>query len=44
MDTMRDQTAEAVCICERSRSSGKNILHGVITKEAIEKFTLSSLG
>ncbi|MCB1841874.1 MAG: chloride channel protein, partial [Halioglobus sp.] len=44
MDTMRDQTAEAVCICERSRSSGKNILHGIITKEAIEKFTLSSLG
>lgn len=44
MDTMRDTTSEAVCIYERSRSSGKNILHGIITKEAIEKFTLSSLG
>ncbi len=44
MDTMRDSTSEAVCIYERSQSTGKNILYGVITREAIEKFTLSGLG
>ena len=43
MDTMRSSTAEAVCIVERSRNTGKQILHGVITRESIEKFSLSRL-
>lgn len=44
MDALKKQTAEAVCVYERSRNTGKQILHGVITRESIEKFTLSSLG
>ena len=43
MDTMRTQTTEAVCICERSPNTGKQILHGVLTREGIEKFTLGSV-
>jgi CIC family chloride channel protein len=43
LDTMRECTAEAVCVCERSRSSGKLILHGVVTRESIEKFSLARL-
>ena len=43
MDTMRSSTAEAVCIVERSRNTGKQILHGVVTRESIEKFSLSRL-
>jgi CIC family chloride channel protein len=43
MDTMRNQTAEAVCVYERSAATGNRILHGVITREDIEKFSLSRL-
>ena len=43
MDTLRASTAEAVCVYERSRSTGKSILHGVVTRESIEKFTLDRL-
>ena len=43
MDTLRTGTAEAVCVMERSRATGKNILHGVVTRESIEKFTLERL-
>ncbi|MEZ5574053.1 MAG: chloride channel protein [Halioglobus sp.] len=43
MDTMRKDTTEAVCIYERSRNSGKRILHGVLTLESIEKFSLGSM-
>lgn len=43
MDTLRSHTVEAVCVCERSRSSGKQILHGVVTREGIEKFSLARL-
>jgi hypothetical protein len=43
MDTMHGQTVEAACVYERSKSSGKRILHGVLTRESIEKFTLSRL-
>jgi len=28
---------------ERSRTTGKSILHGVVTRESIEKFTLERL-
>lgn len=43
MDTMRTQTTEAVCVYEPSPSSGKQILHGVLTLESIENFTLASV-
>lgn len=43
MDTIRTSTAEAVCVYERSRATGKRILHGVLTRESIEKFTLDRL-
>ena len=43
MDNIGKQTVEAVCVYERSRSSTQPILHGVITRESIEKFTLSRL-
>ena len=43
MDNISKQTVEAVCVYERSRSSSLPILHGVITRESIEKFTLSRL-
>ena len=43
MDNISKHTVEAVCVYERSRSSNQPILHGVITRESIEKFTLSRL-
>lgn len=43
MDTLRARTAEAVCVYERSRATGKQILHGVVTRESIEKFSLARL-
>lgn len=43
MDTINNSTVEAACIYEPSRSSSKPILHGVITREDIEKFTLARL-
>jgi hypothetical protein len=43
MDTIRRNTVEAVCVYERSRATGKRILHGVVTRESIEKFTLDRL-
>jgi len=43
VDTMRRETAEAICIYERSTNTGKRILHGVLTREDIEKFTLGAL-
>ena len=33
---MRTYTAEAVCIDERSPNTGKQILHGILTRETIE--------
>lgn len=43
MDTLRARTAEAVCVYERSKATGKQILHGVLTLESIEKFSLARL-
>jgi hypothetical protein len=43
MDTMTASTVEAVCIYERSPNTGKQILHGVVTRESIEKFSLASV-
>jgi H+/Cl- antiporter ClcA len=43
MDTMRNQTVEAVCVYERSSATGNQILHGVLTRENIESFSLSRL-
>jgi chloride channel protein, CIC family len=43
LDTMRANTVEAVCVVERSRASGKQILHGIVTRESIEKFSLARL-
>lgn len=43
LDTMRKETAEAVYVYARSANTGKRILHGVVTRENIEKFTLGNL-
>ena len=43
MDKIRASTVEAVCVYERSRATGKPILHGVVTRESIEKFSLERL-
>ncbi|NND69095.1 MAG: chloride channel protein [Halioglobus sp.] len=43
VDTMRTQTTEAVHVLERSASTGRTILHGVVTRESIERFTLASV-
>jgi hypothetical protein len=43
MDTLRAQTVEAAIVAERSKKTGKRILHGVLTRESIEKFTLARL-
>jgi CIC family chloride channel protein len=40
---MRNSTVEAVWVQERSANTGKRILHGVITRESIEKFSLARL-
>ncbi len=40
VDAMRTNTAESACVYDRSAQSGKRILHGVVTREGIEKFTL----
>ena len=33
MDIMRTNTAEAVCAYERSLNTGKQVLHGIFTRE-----------
>lgn len=43
MDTMHSQTTESVYVCERSPNTGKQILHGILTQENIEKFSLDSV-
>jgi hypothetical protein len=43
MDKIRSAVVEAVCVYERSRATGKPILHGVVTRESIEKFSLERL-
>ncbi|MCB1732958.1 MAG: chloride channel protein, partial [Halieaceae bacterium] len=43
MDKIRSSVVEAVCVYERSRATGKPILHGVVTRESIEKFSLERL-
>ena len=43
MDAMRSGTAESVCVYERSANTGNRILHGVVTRESIEKFSLARL-
>ncbi|WP_240725177.1 chloride channel protein [Mangrovimicrobium sediminis] len=43
MDSITRRTTEAACIYERSRSAKQPVLHGVVTREAIEKFTLGRL-
>ncbi len=43
LDNIGRNTAEVACVYERSRSSGNQILQGVVTRESIEKFTLGRL-
>ena len=43
MDNIARDTAEVACIYQRSSSTGKQILQGVVTRERIEKFTLGRL-
>ena len=42
LDSMRSNTAEAACIYGRN-ASGKRVLEGIVTRETIEKFSLSGL-
>jgi len=42
LDSMRSKTAEAACIYGRN-ASGKRVLEGIVTRETIEKFSLSGL-
>ncbi|KAA1192066.1 chloride channel protein [Pseudohalioglobus sediminis] len=42
-DSISKQTVEAACVFGRSRTASKPILHGVVTRESIEKFTLARL-
>lgn len=42
MDTLRAQTAEAVCVYGRD-AGGRPVLQGIVTRESIEQFTLSRL-
>jgi CIC family chloride channel protein len=43
IDTMRTQTTEAVHVVEVSHNTGRTILHGVVSRDSIERFTLSSV-
>lgn len=43
LDTMRTGTAEAVSVYTRSASTGKRILHGVVTRENVEKFVVGNV-
>ncbi len=43
LDSITRHTAEAACVLERSRQAQQPILHGVITREDIDKFTLGRL-
>ncbi len=43
MDAIARETVEAACIYERSQRSAMPVLHGVVTRENIEKFTLGRL-
>lgn len=43
LDTMKDQTTEAASVYGRSANTGKRILHGVVTRESIEKFTIGNV-
>jgi len=42
-DAMREATAEAVIVYEHSPSTGNRLLHGVLTRESIERFFLAGL-
>ncbi|MFK7976765.1 MAG: chloride channel protein [Halioglobus sp.] len=43
LDTMKNETTEAVAVYGRSANTGKRILHGVVTRESIEKFTVGNV-
>lgn len=43
LDTMSRTTTEAVYVTETSRTTGNKILHGVLTKESVERFSLAGL-
>jgi hypothetical protein len=42
LDRLRSKTVEAVCVYTRD-STGKRTLRGVVTRDGIEKFTLSQI-
>lgn len=42
MDRIKERTVEAVCVYGRS-TGGKRVLQGVVTRDGIERFTLSNL-
>jgi CIC family chloride channel protein len=42
LDTLRRRTVEAVCVYTRD-NAGKPLLRGVVTRDSIERFTLSQI-
>ncbi|GAB3281810.1 chloride channel protein [Parahaliea aestuarii] len=42
MDRIKERTVEAVCVYGRS-AGGSRVLRGIVTRESIERFTLSNL-
>jgi hypothetical protein len=42
MDRIKERTVEAVCVYGQS-TGGKQVLQGIVTRESIERFTLSNL-
>ncbi|MFV8819763.1 chloride channel protein [Haliea sp. E17] len=43
LDSINRHTVEAACVFERSRRSRQPVLHGVVTRENIDRFTLGRL-
>jgi H+/Cl- antiporter ClcA len=43
LDTMRNATAEVVSVYSRSPTTGKRILHGIVTRENVEKFIVGNV-
>jgi CIC family chloride channel protein len=42
LDVMRSETVEAVCVYDR-HAGGEQVLQGIVTREAVERFSLSKL-
>jgi len=43
LDTMRNETAEVASVYSSSATTGKKILHGIVTRENVEKFIVGNV-